>query len=406
MADRKPLVSVSGKTKQLPAGDGLDAGPALNAVAKLYPLPASVGSLYALKPGASSTYSWQQLDTVIQRTEVVSSGLTVGQTVIPVPGGYTVGFIKVSWNGSRIYEFTATDGVNVTLTSGSVLSTTDEFIFDISLPFNPGTTATTFRTETVPAGSIGQTVFTVPGGYTPNLMFVQRGGVQLGPADFTATNGTTVTLADAAIAVGEEIRFIVFGSFLITDALSTSGTAFDSARLNGQTASFYATAADIATRPRRITETQAATSGTARTFLVPAGLTPSRVRVTLSGISSNGTSVLNVRVGTGGSPVAVGYVGTYFSQVSGAVGALSLSTGLLIDNANATTYLEHAIIDLEHLGGNLWTFRGVGSESSTNRVSMNNGSIPLAGAMDRVVLTAINGTDVFDGGFISVSWEG
>ena len=45
----------------------------------------------------------------------------------------------------------------------------------------------------------GQTVFTVSGGYTPGLIDVFLNGVLLTPTAIDASNGSTFTLADAAI---------------------------------------------------------------------------------------------------------------------------------------------------------------------------------------------------------------
>lgn len=54
----------------------------------------------------------------------------------------------------------------------------------------------------------GQTVFTISGGYTAGLIDVFLNGVYLSPNQTTATNGTTVTLSDAAL-VGDIIDVIV-----------------------------------------------------------------------------------------------------------------------------------------------------------------------------------------------------
>jgi hypothetical protein len=61
----------------------------------------------------------------------------------------------------------------------------------------------------------GQTTFTPPS-YTAGYITVLRNGVQLGTADFTATNGTTVVLATGATA-GDLITTI---SFLVSSVLN------------------------------------------------------------------------------------------------------------------------------------------------------------------------------------------
>jgi hypothetical protein len=56
-----------------------------------------------------------------------------------------------------------------------------------------------------------QTTFTVTGGYTVGTVQVYANGANLGSADFTASNGTTVILAEAR-NTGDIIRIISGGS--------------------------------------------------------------------------------------------------------------------------------------------------------------------------------------------------
>jgi len=62
-----------------------------------------------------------------------------------------------------------------------------------------GVTTTAYRTVTEFTATASQTVFTPPS-YTAGYIDVYRNGVRLGASDFTATNGTTVTLASGATA--------------------------------------------------------------------------------------------------------------------------------------------------------------------------------------------------------------
>lgn len=103
-----------------------------------------------------------------------------------------------------------------------------------------------FRTEPITATSSGQTSFTVPGGYTPGAIFVSLNGASLPPADFTATNGTTVVLASGdGIVAGSVLLVHVLSAFEVADALPVGGTAADSSKLGGQAPSHYATQADL-----------------------------------------------------------------------------------------------------------------------------------------------------------------
>jgi hypothetical protein len=97
-----------------------------------------------------------------------------------------------------------------------------------------------FRTEAITATVSGQTSFTVPGGYTPGAIFVSLNGAALAPADFAATNGTTVVLASGTgIVAGSVLLVYVLSAFQVADALPLGGTAADSSKLGGQPPEFY-----------------------------------------------------------------------------------------------------------------------------------------------------------------------
>ena len=66
-----------------------------------------------------------------------------------------------------------------------------------------------------------QTSFTVTGGYRINQIAVFRNGVQLSQsADFTANDGSTVTLVSAANA-GDTLLFRIFDDFKVADAIQS-----------------------------------------------------------------------------------------------------------------------------------------------------------------------------------------
>lgn len=91
-----------------------------------------------------------------------------------------------------------------------------------------------FRTEPISATATGQTVFTVPGGYTPGAVIVSLNGASLPPADYTATDGATVVLASGdGIVVGSVLLVHVLSAFEVADALPLNGTAKDSERFAG-----------------------------------------------------------------------------------------------------------------------------------------------------------------------------
>lgn len=71
----------------------------------------------------------------------------------------------------------------------------------------------------------GQTVFTVNGGYRINQISVFRNGIRLSPmSDFTALDGTSVTLVNAA-SLNDEVLFQVQDDFRVSDAIVSAASS-------------------------------------------------------------------------------------------------------------------------------------------------------------------------------------
>ena len=85
------------------------------------------------------------------------------------------------------------------------------------------------------SATAGQTQFTVTGGYRINQISVYRNGVRLVDGrDFTATDGSIVTLLSAA-SVDDVVEFQVFDDFRVSDALNVNsgGTVNGDVTVNG-----------------------------------------------------------------------------------------------------------------------------------------------------------------------------
>ncbi len=95
---------------------------------------------------------------------------------------------------------------------------------------------TTNRDLSVTA-TAGQTVFTVTGGYRINQIDVFRNGVKLtNISDFTAVNGATVVLADAA-TLNDEISFEILDNFNVASAIvsaASTQTVFGNLNVAGE----------------------------------------------------------------------------------------------------------------------------------------------------------------------------
>jgi hypothetical protein len=96
------------------------------------------------------------------------------------------------------------------------------------------------RTVTEVTATAGQTVFNANGGYTVGYLDVFLNGSQLQNTDFTATNGSSVTLTEAA-QVNDVVRLVAWGTFSTSNLVAPNfsgtltGSAGSSVVLQGST---------------------------------------------------------------------------------------------------------------------------------------------------------------------------
>jgi hypothetical protein len=146
---------------------------------------------------------------------------------------------------------------------------------------------------------------------------------------------------------------------------------------------------------------QATTSGTSITFSsIPSWV--KRITVMFNGVSTSGGSNRLVQIGSG-STTTSGYNSTTVGVTGGGSGASNSTSGFIVqaDIASYTTS-GHMVITL--LSPNTW----ISSHSvkySTSQCAFGGGDVSLSGALDRVVITTVNGTDTFDAGSINILYE-
>ena len=131
---------------------------------------------------------------------------TANQTVFPITNGYVTDYLTVFVNGTKLNndEFTDTDGVNVTFLTGSTAGDIVEFVKYMPAA---GVSNNSLRTVNYFTATLGQTNFNV--NYTPGLLDVFYNGSKLDNTDYTAANGTSITLATASNA-GDRIEVDVY----------------------------------------------------------------------------------------------------------------------------------------------------------------------------------------------------
>jgi hypothetical protein len=147
---------------------------------------------------------------------------------------------------------------------------------------------------------------------------------------------------------------------------------------------------------------QNSTSGTSIDFTgIPSWV--KRVTVMFNGVSTSGTSNVQIQLGTSGGIESTGYNCTLLITDTTALSTSNSTTG-----ASFNTYLaseaKHGHLVFVAFGSNAWTFNGSMRLSSTQS-SAAMGSKTLAGTLDRVRITTANGTDTFDAGSINILYE-
>jgi len=113
-------------------------------------------------------------------------------------------------------------GTTLTFSAAPPTGTNNISVRYLGIPAS-GVTTTAYRTVTEFTATAGQTTFSVPS-YTVGYLDVYRSGSQLGSADFTASNGTTVVLAAGASA-GELVRIVSFYVSSVLNAIPATAGA-------------------------------------------------------------------------------------------------------------------------------------------------------------------------------------
>jgi len=150
----------------------------------------------------------------------------------------------------------------------------------------------------------------------------------------------------------------------------------------------------------------ASTSGTSIDFTgIPSWV--KRVTVVFNGVSTNGTSNILIQIGSG-SVLTSGY-GSSAIYGGTSTGGSSSTAGFIATTASSSG------VDLS--GTNIITLFGSNTYVSTGNLIYNSASpilfvlsstgirTSVGGAIDRVRITTVNGTDTFDAGSINILYE-
>jgi hypothetical protein len=354
---------------------------------------------------------------VVMSSASVSSGLTGNVT-----GNVTGNLLSITntiTSGSFIvgntYVIATVGTTDFTLIGASANTVGVEFTAS-----GVGTGTGTATTVTGRASSLSTVLPVTKGGtgnssVTPNAVFVGNStstsailAVKPGIIGnvLKSTAGSTVTAGNFVVGVEYSILTLGSSDFTLIGASSNAvgivftatgvGVGSGTAQITNWTSAAESSYALTSGTP------QASTSGTTITFTgIPSWV--KRITLMLSGVSTNGTSNLQVRAGTSSGIVTTGYIS---SAVTQNVQAAS-TTGLLVTYASTAANSWRGIVTISLLDAASFTWVNSGNltETNSNNVHLDAGGIVLASALTQIQLTTVNGTDTFDAGSINILYE-
>ena len=151
---------------------------------------------------------------------------------------------------------------------------------------------------------------------------------------------------------------------------------------------------------------QASTSGTSIDFTsIPSWV--KRITVMFSGVSTSGSSLVQVQIGSG-SVTTTGYLGGATGLGLSTLQNQNYTSGFVIGGTSAmgaATATRQGAIQILNISGNTWTAFGIVQLSDSTNQSTIASAISLSGVLDRLRITTVNGTDTFDAGSINILYE-
>lgn len=225
----------------------------------------------------------------------------------------------------------------------------------------------------------------------------------------TATNAATVT--NGVYTTGNQTIAGVktFSSPIVADLTGNAATATNATTVtNGVYTTGDQTIAGVKTftsqpvLPQKLTlgTAQNTTSGTSIDFTsIPSWV--KRITVMFNAVSTNGASNVQVQLGTSSGIEAADYVSSIFSYNSNSVS--QSTTGMLIDQGGSSAISRHGALTLLKHSNNIW----IGTASLIVPGNPTSGAAikTLAGVLDRLRITTVNGTDAFDAGSVNILYE-
>lgn len=131
-----------------------------------------------------------------------------------------------------------------------------------------------------------------------------------------------------------------------------------------------------------------------------------RITVMFNGVSTNGTSLPQIQLGTSGGVQTTGYLANASTLGASTVASALITTGFGVQSWSAATTVGGNIsFSLLNSSSGIWTCSGILMSSNLTGTFIIGGSKTLSGTLDRIRITTVNGTDTFDAGSINILYE-
>ena len=149
--------------------------------------------------------------------------------------------------------------------------------------------------------------------------------------------------------------------------------------------------------------TSASASGTIIDFTgIPSWV--KRVSVIFNGVGTNGSSAYLIQIGSG-SVTTSGY-SSGGNRAGTASPVTGTSTAGFIINSAASGGGKNGVFTINLMNNSFgYVFSGTGYAPSEPNQYISAGNISLAGALDRIRITTVNGTDSYNAGTINILYE-
>jgi hypothetical protein len=312
-------------------------------------------------------------------------------------GALSAGDIAASSVVSVIY-----DGTQFQLVAASASSIQGQS----STYFTTGGTSTAYTLTPSPALSVlvaGQRFnvkFNATAGATPTLAISGLAAKSLKYYDATGAK-QDITSAQVVASLTSDVIYDGTDYVLLNPAGAVNQAATNASYIIGTATNEYLTPAVARANSIVIAAAQATTSGTAFDF---PGL-PSwakRVTVELSEVSLSGADDLLIQMGDAGGIETTAYVSSGGISASTGTGVSSSTSGFIIRSQSAAG-INTITYTFNKLSGNNWVGTYAGKRDATT-ISVGGGSKTLSDVLTQVRITR-DGTNTFDGGVATVSWE-